>query len=104
MDPDNILLNNISQDFRDLLEVHDEVFNPTLSGYNGAAGPFEAVVNMGPVQPPQRKGRLPQYAHNKLVELQQKFDELKAQGRGWSFSRIPKTISLLTSQMVGDCV
>ena len=80
VDPDNILPNNISQDFRDLLEVHDEVFNPTISGYNGAAGPFEAVVNMGPVQPPQRKGQLPQYAHNKLVELQQKFDELEAQG------------------------
>ena len=80
VDPDNILPNNISQDFRDLLEVHDEVFNPTISGYNGAAGPFEAVVNMGPVQPPQRKGRLPQYAHNKLVELQQKFDELETQG------------------------
>ena len=80
VDPDNILPNNISQDFRDLLEVHDEVFNPTISGYNGAAGTFEAVVNMGPVQPPQRKGRLPQYAHNKLVELQQKFDELETQG------------------------
>ena len=80
VDLDNILPNNISQDFRDLLEVHDEVFNPTISGYNGAAGPFEAVVNMGPVQPPQRKGRLPQYAHNKLVELQQKFDELETQG------------------------
>ena len=35
---------------------------------------------MGPVQPPQRKGHVPQYAHNKLVELQQKFDELEAQG------------------------
>ena len=35
---------------------------------------------MGPVQPPQRKGRLPQYPHNKLVELQQKFDDLEAQG------------------------
>ena len=35
------------------------------------------VVNMGPIQPPQRKGRLPQYARNQLVELQGKFDELK---------------------------
>ena len=35
---------------------------------------------MGPVEPPQRKGRLPQYARGKLVELQQKFDELEAMG------------------------
>ena len=66
--------------FRSLLETYDDVFDPTITGYNGATGPFEAVVNMGPVQPPQRKGRLPQYPHNKLVELQQKFDDLEAQG------------------------
>ena len=35
---------------------------------------------MGPVQPPQRKGRVPQYARDKLVELQQKFDELESAG------------------------
>ena len=35
---------------------------------------------MGPVEPPQRKGRLPQYARGKLVELQQKFDDLEEMG------------------------
>ena len=60
-----------------LLEEYDEVFNLVFQGYNGSAGPFEAVVNMGLVQPPQRKGRLPQYAHDKLCELQHKFDELE---------------------------
>ena len=35
---------------------------------------------MGPVQPPQRKGRMPQYARNKLEQLQTKFDELEAIG------------------------
>jgi hypothetical protein len=59
-------------------EDYDDVFDKSISGYNGAAGPFEAVVNMGQVQPPQRKGRLPQYATNKLVDLQQKFDELES--------------------------
>ena len=34
-------------------------------------------MNMGPVQPPQRKGRMPQYSKDKLVELQNKFDELE---------------------------
>ena len=43
-------------------------------------GPFEAVVNIGSVQPPQRKGRIPQYARDKLVDLQQKFDELEMDG------------------------
>ena len=35
---------------------------------------------MGPVEPPQRKGRLSQYARHQLLELQQKFDELEALG------------------------
>ena len=35
---------------------------------------------MGPVQPPQRKGRLPQYAQDKLRELQHKYDELEQLG------------------------
>ena len=35
---------------------------------------------MGPVEPPQRKGRLPQYARDKLVELQEKFDYLEQLG------------------------
>jgi hypothetical protein len=34
-------------------------------------------MNMGP---PQRKGRLPLYSRSKLVELQDKFDELERQG------------------------
>ena len=45
-------------------------------GYNGIVGSLNAVANMGPMQPPQRKGRLPQYARDKLVELQLKFDEI----------------------------
>ena len=35
---------------------------------------------MGPVEPPQRKDRLPQYPRNKLVDLQNKFDELEKLG------------------------
>ena len=35
---------------------------------------------MGPVQPPQRKGRVPQYSKDKLSELQDKFDELESYG------------------------
>ena len=67
-------------EFQDLLQTYDDVFDPSITGYNGDVGPFEAVVNMGPVQPPQRKGRLPQYNHDKLVELQKEIDELESRG------------------------
>ena len=80
VDPDNILPTPMQNSFQSLLETYDDVFDPTITGYNGVAGPFKAVVNMGPVQPSQPKGRLPQCPHNKLVELQQKFDDLEAQG------------------------
>ncbi|KAK3715784.1 hypothetical protein QZH41_018836, partial [Actinostola sp. cb2023] len=80
LDPDNLLSHDIKSKFRALLEQYDCVFDPAIKGYNGSAGPLKARVNMGPVEPPQRKGRLPQYARNKLVELQQKFDDLEATG------------------------
>ena len=80
LDPDFILPESNRKEFSHVLEKYDDVFDTNISGYNGAAGPFEAVVNMGPVQPPQRKGRLPQYAPNKMVELQEKFDDLELQG------------------------
>ena len=77
LDPDNILPDTIRNQFREVLQTHDEVFNPAIVGYNGTACPVQASVNMGPVQAPQRKGHVPQYSRDKLVELQQKFDELE---------------------------
>ena len=80
LDPNNLLPRNIRAKFTSLLNEYDHIFDPNIKGYNGAEGPFEAKVNMGPVEPPQRKGRLPQYARHQLLELQQKFDELEALG------------------------
>ena len=65
---------------KDMLRKYDSVFNPCFSGYNGASGPLDAKVNIGPIQPPQRKGRVPQYSKDKLVTLQEKFDELESIG------------------------
>ena len=62
------------------MDEYDHIFDPNIKGYNGAEGPFEARVNMGPVEPPQRNGRLPQYARHQLLELQQKFDKLETLG------------------------
>ena len=73
VDPDNILPDSSQVEFRNLLREYDDVFSPQITGYNGAVGKFEATVNMGPVLPPQRKGRVPQYSRDKLIELQQKF-------------------------------
>ena len=80
IDPDNILPQDIIHKFQTLHSEYEEVFNPNYPGYNGAAGEYSNIVNMGPVQPPQRKGRIPQYNRSKLQELQDKCDELECQG------------------------
>ncbi|XP_067660624.1 uncharacterized protein [Haliotis asinina] len=80
VDPHDILPEDVSYKFRQLICQYDEVFQPIAKGYNGASGPFQATVNMGPVLPPQRKGRLPQYSRGRLVELQQMFDDLESKG------------------------
>ena len=80
LDPDNILDPYTRQKFAKLHHEYDIVFDPNIPGYNGAMGPCNAVVNMGPVQPPQRKGRVPQYSRDKLQELQEQFDNLEALG------------------------
>ena len=80
LDPDNLMPTEIKDRFRSQLLEYDEVFNPSFPGYNNAFGPIKTSVNMGPVLPPQRKGRMPLYGRNQLVELQEKFDELENMG------------------------
>ena len=80
LDPDSILPARIYTEFESLHARYDIVFDPNFPGYNASAGDFKAVVNMGPVQPPQRKGRLPQYSRSKLTELQEHFDRLEVLG------------------------
>lgn len=77
VDPDNLLPDHSRLKFQQLLQECDRVFDPNITGYNAAAGPIQDTVNIGPVQPPQCKGHIPQYSHNQLVELQAKFDELE---------------------------
>ena len=80
LDPDGCLDQDTREKFKALNLEFDDVFNPSISKYNGASGKVEAVVNSGSTPPPQRKGRLPQYNSNTLEELQAKFDELEAAG------------------------
>ncbi len=80
VDPDSIMCESDRQLFTDLHCLHDDVFNPMISKYNGASGKIEATVNMGPALPPPRKARLPLYNRDTLITLQQKFDELEHAG------------------------
>jgi len=80
VDPDGHLPLEYRQKFTDLHTEYDHVFNPSIAKYNGASGDIKAVVNMGPAQPPQRKGRIPQYNRETSIQLQNKFDELEAEG------------------------
>ena len=80
VDPDSRLLPNDVADFNEIHKRFDDVFNANFTGYNGAYGPIKATVNMGPVLPPQRKGRVPQYSRNKLEDLQKSCDDLEKLG------------------------
>ncbi len=62
MDPDGLLSPSDKASSVSLLKEFQLVFDNRIPGYNGAAGQIEGVVNMGPVEPPQRKGRVPQYS------------------------------------------
>ena len=78
--PNSFLPPEVRDEFRELNFEFGDVFNPSISKYNGASGKIEAVVNMGPTLPPQRKGRLPQYNRSSMEALQAKFDELEDAG------------------------
>ena len=80
LNPDGILDADVCRRFGEIHQRMESVFSPEYSTYNHKFGRFEAVVNMGPVKPPQRKGRVPQYSRDKLVQLQLQFDELEALG------------------------
>ena len=82
MDPSGLISPYKKTAFTSLLKEFQTVFDQNIVGYNGAAGPIEGVVNMGPVEPPlpQRKGHVPQNSRDQLDLLQTKFDELESQG------------------------
>ena len=80
VNPDGVMSKVQEDKFRSLVQSYDEVFNPEVTRYNGKSGRCEVEVNMGPVPPPQHKGRVPFYGRSNLVELQDKFDVLVKKG------------------------
>ena len=80
IDPDNITPPEYKDRLESICDSYNHVFRSKIGGYNGRDGAVKAVVNMGPVLPPQRKGRVPMYNKDKLNLLQSKFDELEELG------------------------
>ena len=66
LDPEQLLGDTIREEVKTLLIDYQDVFDTSTGCYNGASGDFLAIVNMGNSQPPQRKGRVPQYSANRL--------------------------------------
>lgn len=56
VDSDNLLPDHSCLKLQQLLQEYDHVFDHKSTGYNSAAGPIQATVNIDPVQPPQCKG------------------------------------------------
>jgi hypothetical protein len=78
IDPDNAITKADQDKFRDLHKLYSSVFDSrSLGCYNGASGPLEVKINMGPTLPPQRKGRMPLYNRSQQEEQQQICDELE---------------------------
>ena len=61
-----------------MLQAHEDVLITDYCRICSAAGPVEATVSLGPVQPPQCNGYIPQYFCDKLVPLPEKnFDKVE---------------------------
>ena len=80
IDPDKQLTTSEKQAFINLHKRYDNVFNSNIGCYNDASGHVRAYINMGPVEPPSRKARLPSYSPEKMRLLQNKMDELERLG------------------------
>ena len=80
VDPSNALSVDVQNRFHELHKEFDDVFSDKLGRYNGYSGAFRHIINMGSSLPPQRRGRVPFYNTENLDLLQQKFDDLVADG------------------------
>ena len=99
VDPDN-RLSSALKEVQAVNLTYAHVFHRRIHRYNGASGPIEAVVNMGPTLPPQRKGGMPQYNRATLSELQDKFDELEKAGVFAKLEQVNVTVEYLNMSLL----
>ena len=59
LDPDGMLSSEIKNNFRDISKRFQSFFNPNFGVYNDKSSPVRANINLSPVEPPTRKGKLP---------------------------------------------
>ena len=80
VDPDNILSKDERDSFCSINDQFDNTFSPNFGVYNNKSGFFRARLNIGPVEPPPMKGKLPLYGQNDFQTLQNMADELERLG------------------------
>ena len=78
IDPDKVLAVEQREKFKKLHARYKDIFDSrTMGCYNGASGPLEVKINMGPTLPPQKKGRMPLYNRSLKEEYQKICDSLE---------------------------
>ena len=80
IDPNNQLTSEWRNAFQELNSSYDSVFENKIGRYNDRSGKVRARINISSSKPPTRKLRVPNYCKNNLDALQEKFDELEAEG------------------------
>jgi hypothetical protein len=80
IDPDKQLLPTEQDTFSILHKKYKVVFDSKIGKYNDALGVVRAYINMGSVEPPPQKARIPSYNRENLEQLQDKMDELERNG------------------------
>lgn len=77
IDPDAQLTGEQRESFVNIHLKYDSVFDPAVGQYNDNSGRLRASVNIGRVEPPTVKARLPDYDDETMNRLQIKCDELE---------------------------
>ena len=80
VDPSGMLTKAEKDKFKILHKKYNDVFSPGIGCYNQYSGSFTHKINMSNALPPQRKGCIPNYKPKDMDLLQQKCDELLAEG------------------------
>ena len=80
IDPDNILSDDWKSHFRKILSDFEEIITPTPGCYNGYYGNIDCSLNFIQPPPSSNKARLPQYSHEKLVEMSLMMDQMEEWG------------------------
>jgi hypothetical protein len=80
IDPNNQLSSDWKIAFNELHASYDSVFESAIGRYNDKSGKVRSRINISSSKPPTRKLRVPNYCKNNMDALQDKFDELEAEG------------------------